>query len=197
MKFSTPKLKVLKKLNLKNKKSTLINENISLNINKNIRTSIKDDFKNSLIEKQKLKFTFGLTEITLKNYIKQIKKQKFFNNISLLELLSSRLDFIIYYLGFANTITQARQFINHGHILLNNRIINMPNTLCKINDYISIKYNSKIINLIKINIKNSKKDLNFNLNLNNLTIKFIQPIDIENLLIKFNESKIIEYYFNK
>jgi len=207
IRFLKPKLKIRKKLGLLskpvnkmdiNKLNHIEKENSSI-IDKNIRTSISNDYKERLIEKQKLKFSFGLTEIQLHNYIKKIKNKKYFNKVSLIELINSRLDSIVFYLGFSKNLSEAKQFISHGHILLNNKVNTISSTLCKINSFISIKENSKIINMVKLNIKFNNKDYkkNLKLNINSLTGQFISPIKLEDSFLNFNESKIIEYYSNK
>jgi small subunit ribosomal protein S4 len=207
IRFSKPKLKIRKKLGLLskplnkmdiNKLNLTEKENFS-NIDKNIRTSISNDYKERLIEKQKLKFSFGLTETKLHNYIKLINKKKYFNKVSLIELINSRLDSIVFYLGFSKSISEAKQFISHGHILLNNKVNTIPSVLCKINSLISIKDNSKIIDMVKFNINSNKKNYknNLKLNIDNLTGQFISPIRLENSFLNFNESKVIEYYSNK
>eukprot|EP01040_Poterioochromonas_malhamensis_P025211 gene25211-31388_t len=67
----------------------------------------------------------------------------------LLELLEARLDCVIYRLGFASTIPAARQIINHGHILVNNKLVNIPSFICEIGDTFSIKERSQSKKLIE------------------------------------------------
>ena len=203
--FSKPKTKILKKLDLidksliKSNKLNYKNKEVFINKDRNNRSFISNDYKERLIEKQKLRTYFCLSEKQLYNYIKKIKTKKYFNKVSLIELINSRLDSILFHLGFSKSISESKQFINHGHILLNNKIVNFSNTICKKNDLISIKENSVIINLINTNTQLNKNyyTKNFYLNLENLVAKFITPIKSEDLLTKFNESKIVEYYSNK
>jgi small subunit ribosomal protein S4 len=205
--FSKPKIKILKKLDLLNKEAIKTNTNklnykekeTFLNTDKNTRSSISNDYKERLIEKQKLRTYFCFSEKQLYNYVKKIKRKKYFNKFSLIELINSRLDSIVFNLGFSKSISEAKQFINHGHILLNNKIVNFSNIICKHNDLISIKKDSNIINLVNINLKFNNKFYKKNLELDfkNLVGKFINPIKSKDLFIKFNESKIIEYYSNK
>ena len=205
IKFSKPKIKILKKLDLINKsliktsKLDYKNKEIFINKNRNNRSFISNDYKERLIEKQKLRTYFCLSEKQLYNYIKKIKTKKYFNKLSLIELINCRLDSILFHLGFSKSISESKQFINHGHKLLNNKIVNFSNTICKKNDLISIKKNSVITNLINTNIELKKNYhiKNLYLDVDNLVGKFIAPIKSEDLLIKFNESKIIEYYSNK
>ena len=92
-----------------------------------------------LEEKQKLRFNYGLTESQLYKYIREARRRKGVTGLILLQLLEMRLDTICYNLGFASTIVQARQLVNHGHIMINNKIVNIPSFQCRLNDVISIK----------------------------------------------------------
>lgn len=207
IKLSNIKSKKFKKLNTKDiftNRSSDNNLNVSneeniVNIEKKMRSFISNDFKDRLIEKQKLKSIFGLTNKKLHDYVKKLKTKKYFNKLSLTELVNSRLDCIVYYLGFSKSIFEAKQFINHGHILLNNKVQTIPSTLCQLKDFISIKLNSKLINLIRSNIKLNEEvdNQNFIIDLNSLTGQFVSYTRINRSLLKYNESKIIEYYSNK
>ncbi len=75
----------------------------------------------------------------------------------LLELLESRLDCVIYRLGFASTIPAARQIINHGHILVNNKLVNIPSFICEIGDTFSIKERSQSKKLIESNFETQQQ----------------------------------------
>nr|YP_010890571.1 ribosomal protein S4 [Sarcophyte sanguinea]WJE89106.1 ribosomal protein S4 [Sarcophyte sanguinea]WJE89125.1 ribosomal protein S4 [Sarcophyte sanguinea] len=178
-------------------------------INKNLKYKKKDNkyIKKSkycirLKEKQKLKFNYGIIERQLFNYIYYIiKKYRKKDTIGkmLLKILEMRLDNILFRFGIATTISEARQLINHKHILINNYIINKPNYKCKIGNIITIK--KKNNNLIKnfFNLLQVKeKELNY---FNFYTFKykgFINKIiKIEQVSLKINELLILEYYFHK
>jgi small subunit ribosomal protein S4 len=92
-----------------------------------------------LEEKQKLKFNYGVTENQLFRYIKEARRRKGVTGLILLQLLEMRLDTLCFTLGFAKSITQARQLVNHGHILVNKRVIDIPSFQCRPTDVISVK----------------------------------------------------------
>merc|ERR1711933_520255 len=94
-----------------------------------------------LNEKQKLKFNYGVTEKQLFSYVKEARRRQGVTSLILLQLLEMRLDTVCFNLGFAPTIAGARQLINHGHILVNEKSVNIPSFQCQINDI--IKLNSK------------------------------------------------------
>lgn len=101
----------------------------------------KSEFGRELIEKQKVRFTYGVTEKQLRNYVNKSlhaanPAQKLFS------LLESRVDNVLYRAGFLKTRSQARQAASHGHILVNGRRITIPSILLTNGDKISIRTNS-------------------------------------------------------
>ena len=181
------------------------------------RSSLSDDYRERLFEKQKLRFNYGITEKQLLGYYKEAKKKKGSTGINLLELIESRLDCIIYRLGFALTIPAARQIVNHGHITVNHQIVDIPSFLCTIGDLIQIKEKvaSKTLILGNFEIQEQKRNLiqrrmkqinltrsRFHtllpkhLEIDNQTLigKVISPVKRKDILIKINELKVVEYY---
>ena len=94
-----------------------------------------------LREKQKLRFIFGLTESKLKSYFKKAMRRKGNTAHYLSELLEKRLDRTVYLLGMAPTMASARQLVNHGHILVNEKSITIPSYQVKEGDLITFKNN--------------------------------------------------------
>merc|ERR1711985_155659 len=92
-----------------------------------------------LNEKQKLKFNYGLTENQLFRYVKEARRRKGVTGLILLQLLEMRLDTLCFTLGFAKSIGQARQLVNHGHITVNKKVVNIPSFQCQLSDVISVK----------------------------------------------------------
>jgi len=92
-----------------------------------------------LREKQKLRFIFGLTERKLKSYFKKAKKKKGNTAHYLSELLEKRLDRVVYLLGMAPTIASSRQLVNHGHILVNKKLVTVASYQVKKGDLINFK----------------------------------------------------------
>ena len=109
-----------------------------------------------LEEKQKLKFNYGLTESQLFRYIKEARRRNGVTGLILLQLLEMRLDTICFNLGFAPTIANARQLVNHGHIMVNGKVVSIPSFHCRINDVIEIKPKSTSQTVIKNNIENKR-----------------------------------------
>ncbi len=106
-----------------------------------------------LREKQKLRFTFGVTASQLKNYFAVASKRKGNTGILLSELLERRLDNVVYRLGFAPTRAAARQLISHKHIKVNNRIVNIASFQVKEGEIIGfVKDESKKIPAVEISL---------------------------------------------
>jgi len=87
-----------------------------------------------LKEKQKIKYNYGISERQLSNYVKKAKRMKGSTGLLILQLSEMRLDNIIFRLGFASTIPESRQLINHGHFLVNNKPVDIPSLQCKTGD---------------------------------------------------------------
>ncbi len=97
------------------------------------------EFGRQLIEKQKLKFSYGLSEKQFRNLFEKAKSSKGVAGHNLLILLERRLDNVVYRLGLATSRSQARQIVGHGHIYLNGRRVNIPSASVKVSDVITAK----------------------------------------------------------
>lgn len=155
--YRGPKLKITRRLGvlpgLTNKKSNKVNRP-GKDGNANLETSKKlTEYGLRLEEKQKLKFNYGLTEKQLFRYVKEARRRKGITGLILLQLLEMRLDTLCYTLGFAKTISQARQLVNHGHITVNGRVVNLPSFHCRVQDKISVKNKAASHLLIEKNVK--------------------------------------------
>ena len=96
------------------------------------------NYGTQLQEKQKVRFMYGLSEKQFKKTFDEAGKLKGVHGEDFLKLLESRLDNIVYRIGFANTRKAARQLVNHGHILVNGKKVNIPSYIVKPGDIISV-----------------------------------------------------------
>lgn len=225
VRYLGPRIKIIRRLGLlpgltrkstKNRTKTP-GQHGKLVFAKTKRSSLSDDYKDRLLEKQKLRFNYGVTEKQLVSYYKEAKKSKGSTGTILLEFLESRLDCIVFRLGFAPTIPSARQLVNHGHILVNKKLVTIPSFLCEKGDVLSIRSKEKSKNLITQNfelqqqkrklIQRRMKRINLmksrfhsllpshlEINLENLCGKYISPVKRKDLLLRVNELKVVEYY---
>ena len=150
-----------------------------------------------LEEKQKLKFNYGLSESQLYHYIKEARRRKGVTGLILLQLLEMRLDTICFSLGYAPTIAAARQLINHGHIVINDKVIDIPSFQCQPSDIIGIKPKSPAKKIIENNLKT----INFTSSPSHLTFDkeklegLVKNYCVRNeVLLDLNELLVVEYY---
>jgi len=150
-----------------------------------------------LTEKQKLKFNYGLTEHQLFRYVKEARRRKGVTGLILLQLLEMRLDTLCFTLGFAKSIAQARQLVNHGHITVNKKVISIPSFQCRLNDVISVKEKSTSKNLVTNNLKvNQRNGIPSNLEFNDskLEATVLDYCDRDDVQLQLNELLVVEYY---
>nr|AIN75584.1 ribosomal protein S4 [Campanula americana] len=150
-----------------------------------------------LIEKQKLRFHYGLTERQLLKYVRIAAKAKGSTGQVLLQLLEMRLDNILFRLGMARTIPAARQLVNHRHILVNGRLVDIPSYRCKPLDTITAKDKQKSKALIQNYLDSQTKvkvppHLTLKRRESEGLVKTI--IDRKRVGLKINEFKIVEFY---
>ena len=112
-----------------------------------------------LKEKQKIKFMYGLLEKQFRITFKKAEKLKGETGTNMLQLLESRLDNVVYRLGFAPTRPSARQLVNHKHFLVNGVSVNIPSYIVKPDDEISVREKSKKMNIILDSIRTIKGDI--------------------------------------
>lgn len=199
--YRGPKLKIRRRLGelpgLTTKKSNKINRP-GKDGNSNAETGKKlTEYGLRLEEKQKLKFNYGLTESQLYRYIREARRREGVTGIVLFQLLEMRLDTICFNLGFGNTIAQARQLVNHGHIVVNNKLVNIPSFQCQLNDRISIKEKNSSKILVENNIKNkSIKNIpnHLKFDISKLEATVLDYCDRDDIYLQLDELLVIEYY---
>lgn len=111
--------------------------------------SRKSEFGLQLMEKQKLRYNYGLSETQLRRVVVDAKKHKGATGDKLVELLERRLDNLVFRAGFAPTIPAARQLVSHGHIQLNGRRVTIPSIRIRIGDAFGPRDSSKTIGLVR------------------------------------------------
>jgi small subunit ribosomal protein S4 len=153
----------------------------------------KTQYRIRLEEKQKLRFHYGISERQLLRYVRNARKSKGSTGQKLLQLLEMRLDNIVYRSGIAPTIPAARQLVNHGHIIVNDQIVDIPSYHCCINDNIN---SSEILKKSPQPDFSKKKiaKLPYHLRTNQSTITVNSTVDRKFVGVKVNELLIVEYY---
>nr|YP_009309279.1 ribosomal protein S4 [Pogostemon yatabeanus]YP_009309366.1 ribosomal protein S4 [Pogostemon stellatus]AKM21339.1 ribosomal protein S4 [Pogostemon yatabeanus]AKM21426.1 ribosomal protein S4 [Pogostemon stellatus] len=162
-----------------------------------LRSGKKSQYRIRLEEKQKLRFHYGLTERQLLKYVRIAGKARGSTGQVLLQLLEMRLDNILFRLGMALTIPAARQLVNHRHILVNGRIVDIPSYRCKPRDIITGKDEQKSRTLIQSSLNSSPQaEVPNHLTLHPFQYKGLvnEIIDSKWVGLKINELLVVEYY---
>jgi len=107
------------------------------------------DYAIRLREKQKLRRIYGIMEGQFKNYFFRVRKENGITGENLIRLLERRLDNVVFRFGFVSTRAEARQLITHGHILINDKKVNIPSYQIKIGDVVRINDGSGLLERIK------------------------------------------------
>ncbi|MFN2189094.1 MAG: 30S ribosomal protein S4 [Candidatus Promineifilaceae bacterium] len=155
------------------------------------------DYLLQLREKQKMRRIYGVYERQFSNYFRKAEQKSGLTGTNLLILLESRMDNVIYRLGFAESRAQARQLILHGHILLNGRKTNIPSALVSGGDTIAVRPQSKK----KTYFKSIDKDIDerrvpswLSLDSNQMSAEILRLPTREDIDVSLNEQLVVEYY---
>jgi len=113
------------------------------------------DYGLGLIEKQKLRYYYGLLERQFRGVYEKALRRRGVTGEQMLQILETRLDNVVFHLGLANTRAAARQMVSHGHIQVNGRKVNVPSFALKVNDIITVKNNNVARQLATKNLETS------------------------------------------
>ena len=155
------------------------------------------EYGTQLREKQKTKSYYGVGEKQFRKYFEMASNKKGITGDNLLQILESRLDNVVYRLGFGASRAQARQLVNHGQFEVNGRKVNIPSYLVKAGDVVPVRESKKDNGAIKVNVEaNSAKPIPAWLELNNETLsgKVVRLASREDVDIPVEEHLIVELY---
>ncbi|MGB3240948.1 MAG: 30S ribosomal protein S4 [Geitlerinemataceae cyanobacterium] len=157
----------------------------------------RSEYAIRLEEKQKLRFNYGITERQLLRYVKRARRVTGSTGQVLLQLLEMRLDNTIFRLGMAPTIPAARQAVNHGHITVNGRVVDIASYNCRSGDLIGVRNREASREMIKANLQNPglanvPNHLSFDKEKLEGTVS--GTIEREWVALQINELLVVEYY---
>ncbi|MBR8838724.1 MAG: 30S ribosomal protein S4 [Stigonema ocellatum SAG 48.90 = DSM 106950] len=157
----------------------------------------RSEYAVRLEEKQKLRFNYGLTESQLLRYVRKARRVTGSTGQVLLQFLEMRLDNTIFRMGMAPTIPAARQLVNHGHVTINGRVVNIPSYQCRPGEEIAVRNREKSRQLVTTNLQypglaNLPSHLEFDKN--KLAGKVNGVIEREWVALQVNELLVVEYY---
>ena len=161
------------------------------------RRSKVSEYGTQLREKQKAKRYYGILERQFEGYFELASKKKGQTGENLLSILESRLDNVVYRLGFAMSRAEARQLVRHGHFTVNGKKVNIPSYLVKQGEIISLKDSSKSLEKIKAVIEANSfrqppKWLDFDRNA--MVAKVVALPEKNDIDLPIQEHLIVEYY---
>lgn len=153
------------------------------------------EYETQLKEKQKVRFIYGLTEKQFKKTFNEASKLKGVHGENLLKLLESRLDNIVYRIGFASTRRGARQLVNHGHILVDGKKVDIPSYRLRPGQVVSMKEADKDLKVVKESLEKVFNRVEFiNYDNSKMTGTLMRLPERNELNPEINEALIVEYY---
>ncbi|MFZ0454038.1 MAG: 30S ribosomal protein S4 [Ignavibacteriaceae bacterium] len=149
-----------------------------------------------LREKQKIKRLYGLLETQFRNYFEKANKAKGITGENLVKILESRLDNVVFRLGFASSRKQARQLIRHRHVIVNDHLVDIPSYILSSGDIIKIKDKSKKLDAIHSSLKRVKDSTYSWLSIDKASLSgtFLQVPDRVDVPLNANEQLVVELY---
>ena len=195
--YTGPKHKQARKVgvNILDKSSTSLQRrlNIPPGVHGKKRRKGLSEYGAQMQEKQKAKMTYGILEKQFKNLVKKVQQRKGDTQEAILGLLETRLDNLVYRLHFAKTRNMARQFVSHGHVLVNEKKVNIPSFQVKVGDVISlspkVSQNAQVLDALK-----QEEVILPYIKRQGLSGKLVRMPKRDDLQVPFNLRPIIEYY---
>ena len=161
----------------------------------NARKGKLSNYGVQLTEKQKIRFTYGISEKQLRKTFEKAGKLKGIHGENMLKLLESRLDNIAYRMGLSSTRRGSRQLVNHGHLNVNGKRVDIPSYQVKPGDIISVRENSKDHKGIKSSLEKINKTVDYvNFDKNKLEGTYLRYPERSELSQDINESLVVEFY---
>jgi len=164
----------------------------------NDRKRKPSEYGKQLIEKQKLRQMYDVNERQFRRLFMIALRSTEVTGYAFMKLLESRLDNLVFRMGFARTRRGARQLVNHGHIEVNGKKVDIPSYLCSIGDVIAVRENSKDLKVVKESLESLATKVGWvEVDSEKLSGKFIREVERKELPQDIVESQIVEYYNRK
>ena len=160
----------------------------------NGRKKKPSEYGKQLIEKQKLEQMYGVNERQFRRLFNLALKSDEVTGIAFFRILESRLDNLVYRMGFARTRRAARQLVNHGHITVNGNKVDIPSYLCKVGDKIALKEGHDL-KVVKESLESKPASVAYvKVDAEKLVGEFLRQPERNELPADINEAQVIEYY---
>ena len=159
------------------------------------RKGKSSDYGTQLKEKQKLRFMYGVNERQFHKIFLEAEKMQGIHGTNFLRLLESRLDNLVYRIGFASTRRAARQLVNHGHVTVNGKKVDIPSYRVKVGDVIAMKEDDKNLKVVTESLAKVTKRVEFiNYDENKMEATYVRMPERNELNADINEALIVEFY---
>ena len=153
------------------------------------------DYGTQLKEKQKVRFMYGVNERQFKKTFNEAAKMSGIHGTNFLRLLESRLDNLVFRIGFSTTRRGARQLVNHGHVTVNGRKVDIPSYRVKPGDIISLKEDDKNLKVVSDSLAKVSKRVEFiTFDEGKMEATYVRLPERNELNADINESLIVEFY---
>lgn len=161
----------------------------------NARKGKLSDYGTQLKEKQKVRFMYGVNERQFKKTFTEASKMQGIHGTNFLRLLESRLDNIVYRIGFASTRRGARQLVNHGHVTVNGKKVDIPSYRVKPGDVVSMKEDDKNLKVVAESLAKVSKRVEFiSYDEGKMEGTYVRLPERNELNADINEALIVEFY---
>ena len=159
------------------------------------RRGKKSEYSVQLMEKQKAKYTYGILEKQFSNLFKEALRRKGITGEILLQMCELRLDNVVYRLGIAPTRRAARQFVTHRHIMVNDKLVNIPSYALAVGDVVSVRERSKSMEAINNSVANHNSQMEWlEFNPDSKVGKILSSPERIQIPENINEQLIVELY---
>ncbi len=160
-----------------------------------LKRTKNSEYGSLLQEKQKLKHCYGIAERQFRKYFAKAIKLKGPTGEVLIQLLETRLDSLVYRMGFAPTLAAARQMVTHGHVMVDEKVIDIPSYVVKPNNEISIRENIRSNEVVKASMKNTPQVLDYiSVQKEQFKGKLLQVPPRNQIPVTVSERLIVEFY---
>lgn len=155
----------------------------------------ESEYSVQLKEKQKARYTYGLLERQFRNLFEKAARKKGVTGENLLKFLEARLDNTVFRLGFARTRRQARQLVNHGHVMVNGSVLDIPSAMLHGGDIITIRPKSRNLEIVRDAVNQTRRSFPWlEVDRNMLQGKFLDFPNREDIPENIKEQLIVELY---
>ena len=161
----------------------------------NARKRKPSEYGKQLVEKQKLRHMYGVNERQFRRLFNIATKSDEVTGIAFFRILESRLDNLVFRMGFSRTRRGAKQLVNHGHVTVNGKKVDISSYLCSVNDVVGIRESSKSLKVIKEALVSKPSSVGYvKVDSAKLEGSLVRMPDRNELPADINEAQIIEYY---